>query len=311
MQWAFKKPTGFTIVELLIVVVVIAILATITIVAYNGIQQRAKVSTVQSGASQAGKKILSYAPQNNDQFPLEATYTSDVSLPPSTPQVTYDYYVSDDQKSFCISVTDTTTNPEMAYAFTQRGQVVQGRCVKNYIANPNFDSNATGWGTYQVSLAQQQATGGINNSGLYAIRRAAGVSDPLAAINPPANTFSPSTTYTISYWNWADSAQAQQGFIGLQEAGSGWRQLVTTTSGTSVATTPTRRSATATTPADMYATLRFVMRPVSNDSITAYFDNIMVTRGSKLYSYGDGDQPNWSWVGAARSSASFGPAVQQ
>lgn len=33
---------GFTIVELLIVIVVIAILATITIVAYNGIQQRTR-----------------------------------------------------------------------------------------------------------------------------------------------------------------------------------------------------------------------------------------------------------------------------
>lgn len=37
-----KKQTGFTIVELLIVVVVIAILAAISIVAYTGIQQRAQ-----------------------------------------------------------------------------------------------------------------------------------------------------------------------------------------------------------------------------------------------------------------------------
>jgi len=36
-----RKLRGFTIVELLIVIVVIAILATITVVAYNGIQQRA------------------------------------------------------------------------------------------------------------------------------------------------------------------------------------------------------------------------------------------------------------------------------
>jgi prepilin-type N-terminal cleavage/methylation domain-containing protein len=36
------KRQGFTIVELLIVIVVIAILAAITIVAYNGIQNRSK-----------------------------------------------------------------------------------------------------------------------------------------------------------------------------------------------------------------------------------------------------------------------------
>lgn len=37
-----RKQAGFTIVELLIVIVVIAILAAITIVAYNGIQQRSR-----------------------------------------------------------------------------------------------------------------------------------------------------------------------------------------------------------------------------------------------------------------------------
>ena len=43
-----NKQTGFTIVELLIVIVVIGILAAITIVAYNGIQNRAKLATYQS-----------------------------------------------------------------------------------------------------------------------------------------------------------------------------------------------------------------------------------------------------------------------
>mgnify|MGYP001453149201 FL=1 len=54
------KQSGFTIVELLIVVVVIAILAAITIVAYNGIQNRAKSSAAQALANNVAKKAEAY-----------------------------------------------------------------------------------------------------------------------------------------------------------------------------------------------------------------------------------------------------------
>lgn len=52
-----KAERGFTIVELLIVIVVIAILAAISIVAYNGIQTRAKTNSGQQLASQIVKKF--------------------------------------------------------------------------------------------------------------------------------------------------------------------------------------------------------------------------------------------------------------
>ncbi len=56
---------GFTIVELLIVIVVIAILAAITIVSYNGITARANTSSAQSAASTVIKKVEAYAADIN------------------------------------------------------------------------------------------------------------------------------------------------------------------------------------------------------------------------------------------------------
>ena len=55
-----KKQTGFTIVELLIVIVVIGILAAITIVAFNGIQDRANDTAVQSDLASIAKKLEIY-----------------------------------------------------------------------------------------------------------------------------------------------------------------------------------------------------------------------------------------------------------
>lgn len=55
------KERGFTIVELLIVVVVIGILAAITIVAYNGVTNRARTASAQSAAASVQKKAELFA----------------------------------------------------------------------------------------------------------------------------------------------------------------------------------------------------------------------------------------------------------
>ena len=95
-----KKQLGFTIVELLIVIVVIGILAGITIVAYNGIQNRAKVASIQSDLKTATKALSDYRYRNTSE--LYPSQLSDVRLPGTN--TTYVYNSTDN--SYCLTKVD-------------------------------------------------------------------------------------------------------------------------------------------------------------------------------------------------------------
>lgn len=79
-RWAKHIQTrqGFTIVELLIVIVVIAILAAITIVAYNGISTRAADSVKLTEINQVTKQLESFKVENGE-YP-QAIPESDTTL---------------------------------------------------------------------------------------------------------------------------------------------------------------------------------------------------------------------------------------
>ncbi|MEI6228725.1 MAG: prepilin-type N-terminal cleavage/methylation domain-containing protein [Candidatus Saccharibacteria bacterium] len=70
---ALSLSKGFTIVELLVVIVVIGILAAITIVSYTGISQRATDSSVISDLDNTAKKLKLHAIANNDDYPANLT----------------------------------------------------------------------------------------------------------------------------------------------------------------------------------------------------------------------------------------------
>lgn len=76
-MWAKSKEHGFTIVELLIVIVVIGVLAAIVIVSYNGITNSAHDSAVMSDLSNMAKK-LEVEKATTGRYPLPPTTSTDL-----------------------------------------------------------------------------------------------------------------------------------------------------------------------------------------------------------------------------------------
>jgi len=105
---------GFTIVELLVVIVVIGILAAITIVAYTGISQKAIASSLQSDLTQASKQLEMFYIDNN-YYPQSIS-----SCPPTTGNLcikvssnnifSYSPGTSTDAKTYVLTATNNTTN---------------------------------------------------------------------------------------------------------------------------------------------------------------------------------------------------------
>jgi prepilin-type N-terminal cleavage/methylation domain-containing protein len=91
-----NKQSGFTIVELLIVIVVIAILATITFVAYGGIQRSAAEATLKSDLRGASRQ-LDVAQIEQGSYPDDA-YVNEIQASDDT---TLEY--TSEGETFCLT----------------------------------------------------------------------------------------------------------------------------------------------------------------------------------------------------------------
>ena len=123
-QKGFKQK-GFTIIELLIVIVVIGILAAITVVAYTGIQQRARVAVLQSDLKNASTQ-LEIDNVNNSTYPAtEPAANGGQGLKPS-PGTTWQYTYTSSGNSYCL----TGTNSSVSYYVSNDNQTPQaGACT--------------------------------------------------------------------------------------------------------------------------------------------------------------------------------------
>ncbi|MFZ1250344.1 MAG: prepilin-type N-terminal cleavage/methylation domain-containing protein [Candidatus Microsaccharimonas sp.] len=105
MLWVKQKQSGFTIVELLIVIVVIAILAAITIVAYNGIQNRASDAAVQSDLRSLAIRFQEYY-HTNQSYPRGGSATSAFTDFPASQVSRNAYLPNTNNIYYCVGTID-------------------------------------------------------------------------------------------------------------------------------------------------------------------------------------------------------------
>jgi serine/threonine-protein kinase len=136
---------GFTIVELLVVIVVIGILAAITLVTYNGIQQKARVASLQSDMSNAASQLEIDNVQTGT-YPASAAVANSGAGLKASPGTTYQYTYTSASNSYCI----TGTNSGVSYFVSTTSQTPQtGVCplAVSTLAGSGANSFADGTGS--------------------------------------------------------------------------------------------------------------------------------------------------------------------
>lgn len=157
-----KRPFGFTVVELLIVIVVIGIIATITVISYSGIQEKSIRNTVEADLRSASS-ALETAKSKSGGYPT----TKPADLPKSNgTEYTYVYYGT--SKSFCLAATTTEGDIPSIYLTSDNSTIKEGTC-----------SAPTG-GTVPA----------ITTASLPAVNRNTAYNATIAASGTPAPTFS-------------------------------------------------------------------------------------------------------------------------
>jgi prepilin-type N-terminal cleavage/methylation domain-containing protein len=309
------RSTGFTIVELLIVIVVIGILAAITIVAYNGIQDRARISTVSSALAQAAHKLAIYQVDNPDIYPADKTALEALGIKDSA-TVTYQYTrVASTPNTYCITATTGTTSYKISNTTTAPSA---GGCaghgsggvapITNLIANPSFETNSTSW-QQGPNATVGRWTGMVHTGGGSAIvthTNGAAAGNAFATI--PISGLTIGTAYTASFYIRATgtgspvvNAMIQNTSIGGSLPAGSSAQTISPTAAWTRYVIPWTANATT-----VYLVFDYVGAG-AGESYT--LDTVMLTAGSSAYNYADGNTANWVWNGTTNNSTSTGPPV--
>lgn len=313
-SYTSMKP-GFTIVELLIVVVVIAILAAITIVSYNGISNRATAASAQSSAATALKKVATYAIDNNEYFPASLTVLNSLGLVNSG-DLRYQYTSSAPFKTYCLTATVKT---QSYYVSDTQQSPISGTCpghnasgvssISNIALNPSAEAVSppfTGPNSTAVVIDTAQAHTGTHSilatmpvSAIYT------VGTKIFTVNDLMGDLKPNTNYTVSAWVYVQSSAVDvqlsvQG-AGRATQGSGPERA------TSLKSQWVRVSQNFTTSSSGSLAIYLQNAAATTTANTKFWtDDIMVTEGTSPPLYADGNSSGWVWNGTINSATSTG-----
>jgi general secretion pathway protein G len=298
-----KRQTGFTIVELLIVIVVIGILAAITIVAYNGVQDRARVAAVSTDLNGAAKQIALYQVDAGGYPAALSDLNSGQGLKASS-GTSFQY--TGTGTTYCVTATKGTTS----YKVSNDAQVpTQGGCaghgvggvapITNIVTNPSFETNTASTGVANgATIARQAASAIVGGFGLSVSAPANSIND--SGVNLPTGNMTAGMVYTFSASVRSSIATSYR--ISVQGSFGTGNSPVTPFAAGEVKRLSATVTATGTGKPAVYL-LRSDGTLVTNFDV----DGVMQTESSTLYNYADGATANWVWNSTLNNSTSTGP----
>lgn len=313
------KSRGFTIVELLIVIVIIAILAAITIVAYNGIQQRARSSAVMSDLDTVAKK-MALDNINNGSYATTATAVDGGNGLPSSANTTYQFHSTG--STYCV----TGTNGNVSYKISDTSPTPSlGGCAGDSqngvpaITNYAKDPDATATGSFgqsggspapsTTSIASDQVHHGTTS--LKRSITAAGTSGTSAAVQIPAGSLvvSAGQKFSWSFWIYSSRAGTISPYADGAKVADGTYAGCGAAAVSISANAWTKVTATCTPTVDMRPTQVGGYNLTVQAGDTVWFDEFMVVAGATLPNYADGYSTDWTWNGTPNGSTSTGPPL--